>query len=413
MKYRNKALAAGLLTMCLAGSMLAGCGSVDGSATAMVVNDEKINLGTAAFYLNYQVAETTSLLTSYGMGTVGNIWDNVYQVATSSAEEQTYGDNLKETSQKNLIQAIVLRQHADEYQVTIPDDLQTKIDDAASYTYSHNRDALDAMGTTEDDIKTCLELSTIQSLMYDPMVADTDKNVSDDEAAESTITYARTALTTTDSSTMTKSEKSDDEKKQLHDELQELLDMTNQSDDPASYDMKTAASNLDSTNIACTTYSFDKDDDVMPSEVLDAARSLSDGQLYDGVIDTGDYYYIVRMDKVHDDEATENNRQTIISQREQDNYQSKLDDWVNASTVTLEKPWTKLVVSDQNGYNVKAATTSASGSEAVSSTSASTSVSSTSGSASTSSTSGTSASSSAGSTSASSTAGSVSASSAE
>ena len=39
MKYRNKALAAGLLTMCLAGSMLAGCGSVDGSATAMVVND--------------------------------------------------------------------------------------------------------------------------------------------------------------------------------------------------------------------------------------------------------------------------------------------------------------------------------------------------------------------------------------
>ena len=151
----------------------------------------------------------------------------------------------------------------------------------------------------------------------------------------------------------------------------------------------------------------------MPSEVLDAARSLSDGQLYDGVIDTGDYYYIVRMDKVHDDEATENNRQTIISQREQDNYQSKLDDWVNASTVTLEKPWTKLVVSDKNGYNVKAATTSASGSEAVSSTSASTSVSSTSGSASTSSTSGTSASSSAGSTSASSTAGSVSASSAE
>ena len=209
---------------------------------------------------------------------------------------------------------------------------------------------------------------------------------------------------------MTKSEKSDDEKKQLHDELQELLDMTNQSDDPASYDMKTAASNLDSTNIACTTYSFDKDDDVMPSEVLDAARSLSDGQLYDGVIDTGDYYYIVRMDKVHDDEATENNRQTIISQREQDNYQSKLDDWVNASTVKLEKSWTKLVVSDNN---VKAATTSTSGSEAVSSTSGSTSVSSGSGSASTSSISGTSASSSAGSTSASSTAGSVSASSAE
>lgn len=371
MKYGKKTLAAGVLTMCLAGSMLAGCGSVDGTATALVINDEKINLGTAAFYLNYQIAETTNLLTSYGMGTVGNIWDNVYQTATSSVEEQTYGDNLKETTQKNLVQAVVLRQHADEYNVTIPDELQTKIDDAASYTYTNNQEALDAMGTTEEDVKNCLELSTIQELMYDPMVADTDTNVSDEEAAESTITYARTALTTTDSSTMTKTEKSDDEKQQLHDELQELLDQTNQSDDPAGFDMKTAASNLDSTNIACTTYSFDSDDDNLPSAVLDAARTLSDGQLYDSVIDTGDYYYIVRMDKVHDDEATKSNRKTIISQRQQDNYQSKLDDWVNASTVTEEKPWTKLEVTDNNGYNVKTVTTStsASGSESVTSTS--------------------------------------------
>lgn len=380
MGYRNKTLAAGMLTVCLAGSMLAGCGSVDGTATALVINDEKVSLGTAAFFLNYQVAETASLLSNYGMGTVGNMWDTVYQTATSSTEAQTYGDNLKESTRKNLVQDVILRQHADEYNVTIPDELQKKIDEAASYTYTNNQEALDAMGTTEEDVKNCLELSTYQELMFDPMVADTDTNVTDEEAAKSTITYVRAALSSTDSSSLTKTAKTDDEKKQLKDELQQLLDTASQSDDPAGFDLKTAASDLDSTNLACTTYSFANDDDIMPSEVIDAAKTLSDGQLYGSVIDTGDYYYIIRMDKVHDDDATESNRQSIISQRQQDNYQSKLDDWVNASTVTEEKPWTKLKVTDKNGYTVKTVSTSssASGSESVTSGSGSESVTSTS-----------------------------------
>lgn len=348
MKTSKRIFAAGAVSLCMAASMIAGCGQPDGTKTALTVNDEDVNLGTAAFYLNYQVAEESQWLSAYGI-----TWDQVYATATSSTEEQTFGDSLKSTTKDNLVSAVVISQHADDYGVTIPDELQSSIDDTAEYTYEHNKDAMDDMGTTEDDIKRCLELSTIQRLMYDPITADAEITVTDDEAAECTVTYARTALTTTDTSTYTQTEKSDDEKQQLKAELQELLDMAEQSDDPASFDMQTAASDLDSTNIGCSTASYNDDNATLPDEVLEAAKGLSDGEIYDGVIDTGDYYYIVRMDKTYDEEASASNKESLISQQEQDFYNDTVDGWVKDSTVETKKAWDSLSVTDQHGYSVK------------------------------------------------------------
>ena len=43
-----------------------------------------------------------------------------------------------------------------------------------------------------------LELYTYQTKMWDPMVEDTDREVSDEEAAQTSITYARIPLTEDD-----------------------------------------------------------------------------------------------------------------------------------------------------------------------------------------------------------------------
>ncbi|MEE8835873.1 MAG: hypothetical protein SOH80_02665 [Eubacteriales bacterium] len=348
MKISKRIFAAGAVSLCMAASMMAGCGKPDGTKTAITVNDENVNLGTAAFYLNYQVAEENQWLSAYGI-----TWDQVYATATSSTEAQTFGDSLKSTTKDNLVSAVVVNQHAGDYGVTIPDELQSSINDTAEYTYEHNKDAMDDMGTTEDDIKHCLELSTIQRLMYDPITADAKITVTDKEAAECTVTYARTALTTTDTSTYTQTEKTDDEKQQLKDELQELLQMAQQSDDPASFDMQTAANDLDSTNIGCSTSSYNDDNATLPDKVLEAAKGLSDGEIYDGIIDTGDYYYIVRMDKTYDEDASASNKETLISQQKQDFYNDTVNGWVKDSNVKTEKAWDSLSVTDKHAYSVK------------------------------------------------------------
>ena len=361
----KKASLCGVLAMAMMVSVFAGCGKVDGTKTALAVGDEKVSLGTAGFFLRYQQASTTYMLKQYGLSS-GTFWSNQYSAATSSQDAMTYGDNLKNSVKDTIVQDVLLRAHASDYSVTIPDELATQIEDAAKTTYEKNQKKLDKMGVSQDNIKEVLELQTYQQLMFEPMTADTDTNVTDDEAKQSSITYARIALTKTDSSTGTTTDATDDEKATYKKELEELLTQVKDSGDVANADMKTMASNLASTNIACTTYSYGADDTVMPDSVIDAANSLSDGEIYDGVIDTGDYYYLVRMDKTFDKDATESKKQDIVSQRKQTNYNKKLQEWKDAVQVVEESPWKKLEVNDTDAYTELVASSSVSSSSAVS-----------------------------------------------
>ena len=377
MKKFKKASLCGVLAMAMMVSVFAGCGKVDGTKTALAVGDENVSLGTAAFFLRYQQASTTYMLQQYGLSS-GTFWSNQYTAATSSQDAMTYGDNLKSSVKDTIVQDVLLRAHASDYSVTIPDELATQIADAAKTTYEKNQKKLDKIGVSEDNIKEVLELQTYQQLMFDPMTADTDTNVTDDEAKQSSITYARIALTKTDSSTGTTTDATDDEKATYKKELEELLTQVKDSGDVANADMKTMASNLDSTNIACTTYSYGADDTVMPSAVIDAANSLSDGEIYDGVIDTGDYYYLVRMDKTFDQDATENKKKSIVSERKQTNYNNKVQEWKDAVQVVEESPWKKLEVNDTDAYtelvaSSSSSSTSVSGSSVTSSSAAGTS----------------------------------------
>lgn len=361
----KKASLCGVLAMAMMVSVFAGCGKVDGTKTALAVGDEKVSLGTAGFFLRYQQASTTYMLKQYGLSS-GTFWSNQYSAATSSQDAMTYGDNLKNSVKDTIVQDVLLRAHASDYSVTIPDELATQIEDAAKTTYEKNQKKMDKMGVSQDNIKEVLELQTYQQLMFEPMTADTDTNVTDDEAKQSSITYARIALTKKDSSTGTTTDATDDEKATYKKELEELLTQVKDSGDVANADMKTMASNLDSTNIACTTYSYGADDTVMPDSVIDAANSLSDGEIYDGVIDTGDYYYLVRMDKTFDKDATESKKQDIVSQRKQTNYNKKLQEWKDAVQVVEESPWKKLEVNDTDAYTELVASSSVSSSSAVS-----------------------------------------------
>ena len=126
MKTAKTAAICGIASLALAAAGLAGCGdTVDGTKTALVINDEEINVGTANFYLRHQQAETANMMLSYGLTTSDMMWDQAI------SESQSYGDSLKSNCQDSLVEMALLRQHAGEYDVALSDEETQKIEEAA------------------------------------------------------------------------------------------------------------------------------------------------------------------------------------------------------------------------------------------------------------------------------------------
>ena len=347
MKAAKTAAICGIASLALAAAGLAGCGDkVDGTAAALVINDEEVNLGTANFYLRHQQAETANMMQSYGLTSSDLMWDQAI------SDSQSYGDSLKENCQDSLVNMVVLRQHAEEYGVSLTEEETQKIDETAQAVMDANPDAMERIGASKEDAAQVLELYTYQQKMREPMVADTDREVSDEEAAQTTVTYARISLEGEDGAELT-----EDEKAELKADAEEVLAQIQASADPSAADFSTIADGVNEDFMA-SSLSYGSDDTILEDTVKEAVSSLTDGQVYGSVIETEEYYYIVRLDQVFDAEATETEKESIISQRESENYDAKLQEWVDASAVDTKSGWDNLRVTDKDLYVVKAEDTS-------------------------------------------------------
>ena len=347
MKAAKTAAICGIASLALAAAGLAGCGDkVDGTAAALVINDEEVNLGTANFYLRHQQAETANMMQSYGLTSSDLMWDQAI------SDSQSYGDSLKENCQDSLVNMVVLRQHAEEYGVSLTEEETQKIDETAQAVMDANPDAMERIGASKEDVAHVLELYPYQQKMREPMVADTDREVSDEEAAQTTVTYARISLEGEDGAELT-----EDEKAELKADAEEVLAQIQASADPSAADFSTIADGVNEDFMA-SSLSYGSDDTILEDTVKEAVSSLTDGQVYGSVIETEEYYYIVRLDQAFDAEATETEKESIISQRESENYDAKLQEWVDASAVDTKSGWDNLRVTDKDLYVVKAEDTS-------------------------------------------------------
>ena len=347
MKAAKTAAICGIASLALAAAGLAGCGDkVDGTAAALVINDEEVNLGTANFYLRHQQAETANMMQSYGLTSSDLMWDQAI------SDSQSYGDSLKENCQDSLVNMVVLRQHAEEYGVSLTEEETQKIDETVQAVMDSNPDAMERIGASKEDVAQVLELYTYQQKMREPMVADTDREVSDEEAAQTTVTYARISLEGEDGAELT-----EDEKAELKADAEEVLAQIQASADPSTADFSTIADGVNEDFMA-SSLSYGSDDTILEDTVKEAVSSLTDGQVYGSVIETEEYYYIVRLDQAFDAEATETEKESIISQRESENYDAKLQEWVDASAVDTKSGWDNLRVTDKDLYVVKAEDTS-------------------------------------------------------
>ena len=184
----RKAAAYGLV-LAMGCTSLAGCGKngakIDGSKTLMTVNGEDLRMGVASFYTRFQQAQMYQFYSMY-FGSGASIFDTVEDEATG----KTYGDDIKEEALNELKKLVTINQHADEYGVSLTDEQKANITAAAeAYIASNDQAALDKVGAAKEDVEKLLTLQTVQSLMMDPIVKDVDREVPDEDAQQTTLTY--------------------------------------------------------------------------------------------------------------------------------------------------------------------------------------------------------------------------------
>ena len=95
-------------------------------------------------------------------------------------------------------------------------------------------------------------------------------------------------------------------------------------------------------------------DDTLDEAVQDAALELKDGEVADSVIEGDDGYYVVRLDKMLDEDATENKEKTVISERKSDLFDSTLEDWVKEEKIKVkDKVWDQIRSATIEGYTCR------------------------------------------------------------
>ena len=356
MNKAAKKLTGALLAGLLGASFLTGCSkTVDGTKPLLTSGEDTVTVGTGNLMLRMNQATMLSYYSMMGASTSG-IWSQ------DAGDGETYGDTTKENVLDELENMLVQKQHAADYDVTISEDEQSKIEEAAkAFMDANTEETIQSLAVSQSDVESLLELYTYQSKMYDPMVADVDTNVDDSEAAQSKITYCRIDISDTQNDDGTTTPLTDEEKQAKKDQAQAILDQLQASPDPASADMDAIAKGVNE-DLSAVDNTFGDDDTLLDDKLKEAAKTLQDGQVYGEVVEGENAYFVVRMDSVLDREATDQEKETIVNERQQDAYSDLLDQWKDEAGITVnDKEWEKVTLTDTEQFTIKQPETEESG----------------------------------------------------
>ena len=344
----TKKLTGALLAGLLGASFLTGCSkTVDGTQPLLTSGEDTVTVGTGNLMLRMNQATMLSYYSMMGSGTTG-IWSQ------DAGNGETYGDTTKKNVLDELENMLVQKQHAADYDVTISEEEHSKIEEAAkAFMDANTEETIQSLSVSQSDVESLLELYTYQTKMYDPMVADVDTNVEDSEAAQSKITYCRIDISDTQNDDGTTTPLTDEEKQEKKEQAQAILDQLQASPDPASADMDAIAKGVNE-DLSAVDNTFGDDDTLLDDKLKEAAKTLQDGQVYGEVVEGENAYFVVRMDSVLDREATDQEKETIVNERQQDAYSDLLDQWKDEADITVnDKEWEKVTLTDTEQFTIK------------------------------------------------------------
>ena len=319
----------------LAAASVTGCsGSIDTDAVVATVGDEEITLGVANFYARLTQGEYETYYASMMGMTAEDMWAQEYD------EDSTFEEQTKDSIMDSLEDMYVLSQHAADYDVALTEDEENAISDAADQFDADNTDqAKEAVSGYKKDIEKVLELVTIQNKMDSAMKEGVDEEVSDEEAAQKSMQYALFSYTTTDDSGNS-TELTDDEKETLKTTAQGLVDRVRAGEDFAAV--------AEELGVEAQTATFDSESTSPNEDLIAAADALANEGDVTELVETDSGIYVGELTSLLDREATDAEKETIVEQRRQDQYDSLLQEWKDAIDIEVnDRVWNRVDFIDQ------------------------------------------------------------------
>lgn len=319
----------------LAAVSVTGCsGSIDTDAVVATVGDEEITLGVANFYARLTQGEYETYYASMMGMTAEDMWAQEYD------EDTTFEEQIKDSVMESLEDMYVLSQHAADYDIALTEEEESAISDAAEQFEADNTDAAkEAVSGYKKDIEKVLELVTIQNKMDSAMKEGVDEEVSDEEAAQKSMQYVLFSYTTTDDSGNS-TELTDEEKEELKTTAQSLADRT-----AAGEEFATVAEEL---GAEAQTATFDSESTSPNEDLIAAADALQNEGDVTELVETDSGIYVAELTSLLDREATDAEKESIVEQRRQDQFDSLLEEWKDAIEIEVnDRIWNKVDFIDQ------------------------------------------------------------------
>lgn len=349
MKKAMKKTTVAVLTGVLAVGMLSGCGEkkLDGTKTVATVDGTEIPMGIVSLYARQMQAQTEAMYMSF-MGSAANIWD---QTADTESGE-TYGEQAVKSSLEQVELMYIMKEKAADYGVELTEDEQTAIAEAAAeFMKDNDEETIEALAVTEDQVKTLLELQTYNQKIRQPIYDEAAIEVSDEEAQQSGFTYVSVSISGDDLT--------EDDIAEKKEQAQAILD--EMKEDPEADMGETAKAQDESYSALSGTFFTNESDDEdltssYPDEVIEALRTLDEGEVYPELIETETSCYIVRLDKINDEEATQSKKESVKTTKESKYYTETTEKWLDDADIkTEDKVLETLTITDKHTFSIKAA----------------------------------------------------------
>lgn len=332
-----------IVSLAMAAAMMAvsvtGCSessNLTGDEIVAEFGDTQIKVGVAEFYARYEQA----MYETYYMSYYG---EDMWSLDVDG--DMTYEDSVKNSVLSAVETMYVLESHMDEYGVEFTAEDEAAVAEAvAAFVEANDADALESVFATEENVTEILRLFTIQQKMYTAMIADADTEVSDEEAAQKSMDYVFFSFETTDEDGNTV-ELSDDE-------IAVLKETADTFQLAVANGEKTFAEAAEEAGVDVSTMTFDSESVTPNSDLIGEADLLGEGQVTN-IIETDDGYYVAQVTSLLDRDATDAEKETIISERQQTLYSELVEQWTEEAEITeYEDIWAQ-VDFEKKGVTIK------------------------------------------------------------
>ena len=309
-----KKLMALLLAGALTVSAFIGCG-VDKDATVATLGEQEVSLGLVNFMSRYQQAQISEAYVYY-FGK--DVWTQDLSSNGTTMEEDMINEVVEEVHEMYTLKA-----HMSDYNVEITAEEEAAIAEAVkAFMEANSKEALDELGATEEIVTEMLTLRTIKEKMSVEIKADVDREVSDEEA--NMRGYSMVSINIAgeyDSSYTNYTEYTDDEVAEITSNAEKMAEALKVGGESV-----TLESVAEEFGYSVTTGTYDADNTTLAENVKTTLDGLAVGEV-SGLLTTDDALYFVRLDTETDETATETNRNSIITERENTLYTEVLEGW--------------------------------------------------------------------------------------